>query len=674
MKVSDVFPEEFLNITGSDFELYDHQIEAIKKLGNNRNVIVSVPTASGKSLIGYYAIYKAFLSRKKSMYIVPLRSLAMEKYEELLMLRSLNMRITISIGDYDESPAFIRNYDVIVVTSERADSMIHHDPDIINEFGAIIADEIHIINDDERGPRLETVLSAIRMINPCAVILGLSATVSNVNELAQWLNAETVVSNFRAVPLEHGIIYKKRLITDSYERYLGALDEVSLIKDKINDGGQVIVFRNSRKNAEKYGEMLIQHLPEINNFKDDTMPENLVRMIRHGIAYHHAGLSNEDRKLIEDMFKSGDIKVISATPTLAAGVNLPARLVIIRDITRYSDGYSKPISNIEIQQMLGRAGRPKYDKIGYGYIYASSPSSYDVAKKAISGEPEPVISKMDSHRLIRFNILGLISSGMASKMDDFILFYNETLLAVQKDIDDYDIENALYFLKENGFIEGDEKYTATRLGKLTSDLYIDPETALILKSALNNDYDERLYMYYICRTPDIISIPFGRNDYDYLEDFLEEINIFDFSDESLRAAKTALVLLSWINEVPMQQITEIYGIGPGDVQQRASSADWISYSLYRLSSFYKKELESKLLHLNIRIKEGIKDDLIDLIKIKKVGRVRARRLYQNGFKTVDDIAKASPESIEKIFGFSKNLAMEIIESARSINSMYYRFQ
>ncbi|SMD30963.1 ATP-dependent DNA helicase [Picrophilus oshimae] len=674
MKVSDVFPDEFLNITGSDFELYKHQIDAIERLKNNENVIVSVPTASGKSLIGYYAIYKAFLAGKKSMYIVPLRSLAMEKYEELLNLRSLNMRITISIGDYDSPPSFIKNNDVIVVTSERADSMIHHDPDIINDFGAIIADEIHIINDEDRGPRLETVLSSIRVINPDALILGLSATISNVNELAQWLNASTVVSNFRAVPLELGIIYKKRLITDSYERYLGQPDELSLIKDIINDGGQALVFRNSRKNAEKYAEMLIQHLPEFNDFNNDGMPESLVKMIRHGIAYHHAGLSNEDRRNIEEMFKNGYIKVISATPTLAAGVNLPARLVIIRDITRYSNGYSRPISNIEIQQMLGRAGRPKYDKMGYGYIYAASPASYDAAKKALSGEPEPVISKMDSQRLMRFNILALISSGMASRMEDLILFYNETLMAIQKDVDDYYIESALYFLKENGFIDGDVTYNATRLGRLTSDLYIDPETALILKSALDHDYDEKLYLYYICRTPDMINIPAGTREYEYIEDFLEDINVFDFSEESLSAAKTAMVLLGWINEMPMQKITDTYNIGPGDVQQKASSADWISYSLYRLSSVYKKEMESKLFHLNIRIKEGIKPDLIDLIKIPKVGRVRARRLYDNGFKTVDDIARSSPENIEKIFGFSKNLAAEIVNSAMKISSMYYRSQ
>jgi len=133
MKLSEIVPEEFLKITdNNDFDLYEHQEKAINELNKNHNVIVAVPTASGKTLIAYIAIYKTFLMHKKSMYIVPLRSLAMEKYNELLSLKSLGIKVTISIGDYDVPPSFVKNYDVIVSTSERADSMLHRDPDILN--------------------------------------------------------------------------------------------------------------------------------------------------------------------------------------------------------------------------------------------------------------------------------------------------------------------------------------------------------------------------------------------------------------------------------------------------------------------------------------------------------------------------------------------------------------
>lgn len=681
MKLSEIVPEEFLKITdNNDFDLYEHQEKAINELNKNHNVIVAVPTASGKTLIAYIAIYKAFLMHKKSMYIVPLRSLAMEKYNELLSLRSLGIKVTISIGDYDVPPSFVKNYDVIVSTSERADSMLHRDPDILNEFGLFIIDEIHMISDPSRGPKLETVISSLLYLNPDIILLGLSATVSNVKELAEWMNARTVISNFRAVPLETGIVYKHELIKGNKKINLGMEDELKLIKESIDSNGQALVFRNSRKNAEKYAEILMNIININNDIKSldiplDSLNDKMINMISHGVMYHHAGLSNEQRSIVEKLFKNGDIKVIAATPTLAAGVNLPARTVIIRDITRFSDGYSRPISNIEIQQMLGRAGRPKYDKNGYGYIYATSPSMYKVARSYLTGEIEPVMSKMDSNSLIRFNILALISSGIAKNIDDITNFYKKTLLAIQKDISDSELtfESALYFLEDNKFIEEDNNnYKATNFGKLTSDLYIDPVTSLILKKALEYDFSEELYLYFISKTPDMLPFNFREKDYDYIEEFLDRFNINDFSDESMRAAKTAIILNEWINEVPINTIAENFDLGPGDIQSKASSADWISYSLYRLSSMFDKSMEHKLLQFNERIKEGVKEDIIKLIELPQVGRVRARRLYNTGYTSLEKIAYANKNDVSNIFGFSNKLASDVIEGAKKIVSRYYK--
>jgi Superfamily II helicase len=264
MKLSEITPSEFLKVTdNNDFTLYDHQEEAVLKLRKNKNVVVSVPTASGKTLIGYISIYDTYLKGMKSMYIVPLRSLAMEKFSELLLLRNLGVKVAMSIGDYDSPPSFIKNYDVIIATSERADSMLHRDPDILNYFGLVIIDEIHMISDPSRGPRLETVISSLLYLKPEILLLGLSATVSNIEEIAEWMNAETVISNFRAVPLETGIVFKGNLIVNGEKQHLGRDEEVSLIKESIESGGQALVFRNSRRNAEKYA----QSIANIFNFR-----------------------------------------------------------------------------------------------------------------------------------------------------------------------------------------------------------------------------------------------------------------------------------------------------------------------------------------------------------------------------------------------------------------------
>jgi helicase len=681
MKLSEVTPSEFLKVTeNTDFTLYKHQEEAIRKIRNNRNVIVSVPTASGKTLIAYISIYDFYLKGKKSMYIVPLRSLAMEKFSELLLLKNLGLKVTMSIGDYDVPPSFIKNYDVIIATSERADSMLHRDPDILNYFGLVIIDEIHMIGENSRGPRLETVISSILYLNPEVLLLGLSATVSNIRELAEWMNADTVISNFRAVPLETGIIFKNKLITENDKKPLGRDDEVFLIKESVDSGGQVLVFRNSRRNAEKYA----QNLTNFFNFKNDLKTMEVIpdlftdiqsNMIIHGVMFHHAGLSNEQRSEVEKLFRNGYIRILAATPTLAAGVNLPARTVIIRDITRFSDGYSKPISGIEIQQMIGRAGRPKYDKKGYGYIYASSPAMMHVAEGYLKGVLEPVKSHMDSNSLVRFNILALISSGIAHDANGIKSFYKKTLLAIQNDIDEYELsfESAIYFLTENNFItEENGFYSATRFGTLTSDLYIDPVTSLILKQCVALEFSEELYLYYICKTPDMINFNYRNDDYEYLEEFLDRHNINDFSEESMKAAKTAIILNEWINEVPTGTISENFGIGPGDIQAKASSADWISYSLYRISQMFEKEKENTLLHFNIRIREGIKEEIVRIIEIPQIGRVRGRRLYSNGFKSIEAIANAKVEDISKIFGFSVKLAEDTIENARRLNNRFFR--
>ena len=135
MRLSDLgMPQKFLDMfEGKDLKLYDHQEEAIRKFLEGNSVIVSVPTASGKSLIAYVAIYREFQKKHKSLYIVPLRALASEKFDDLKKLRDLGVRVGISVGDYDESPDFIRKYDVIVCTSEKADSLFHHDPSALLE-------------------------------------------------------------------------------------------------------------------------------------------------------------------------------------------------------------------------------------------------------------------------------------------------------------------------------------------------------------------------------------------------------------------------------------------------------------------------------------------------------------------------------------------------------------
>ena len=188
-------------------ELYPPQKEAIALVEKGNSVLMSVPTAAGKTLVAYAALIKAVKAKKKGMYLVPLRALAWEKVNELkdICKKILNgAKIGVSVGDYDKARG-LSKYDIIVSTSERADSLIRHNPSWLSEVECLVADEIHLLNDSGRGPTLEITLSKFREINPNVQIIGLSATVSNSKEIADWLDAKLVESDFRPVPLRKGI-------------------------------------------------------------------------------------------------------------------------------------------------------------------------------------------------------------------------------------------------------------------------------------------------------------------------------------------------------------------------------------------------------------------------------------------------------------------------------------
>ena len=681
MRVSDTgVPGEFLDLfNGQDYELYPHQEEAVRVIEKNRNLLLTVPTAAGKTLVAYIAIYRNFMAGRKTLYIVPLKALAGEKFSELRKMRKIGAKVTISIGDYDTSPSDLRNYDIIICTSEKADSLVHHDPSFLYEVGLIVADELHLVGEKTRGPRLEMVLTAAKTVNPDIRILGLSATVANSEEIAEWLGADLVVSDFRPVPLEEGVVFRNRIYRsrDDYIRLENGSDISNVAMRFVNEGGQVIIFRSSRKRAEEtainFPKIIENPTPkqEIDDSEKDHLTSTVEELIQKGVAFHHAGLPNQTRTRVEDMFRKGKIKVISATPTLAAGINLPARAVLIRDITRYSDGYSDYLSNGEIRQMMGRAGRAGYDKKGYAYVYASSDQGFERSMEYLKGETEPVISQMNQESLIRFNILALISSGLAVTQDQIMGFFGRTLMSHQKRMNGIPklTERTIEFLKEYNFIsEVRETMKATRFGELVSNLYIDPTAAITIREYLEKPFSENTAIYTAVLASDAGFIGIGRDDYPMIDNFLSRNGIEDYTDESMQAAKVSMIMIDWINETPIREMEEKFNIGYGDIQSRSSTIEWLLYSMARLSSLYRPEVQRNLDNLALRVREGVKEEIIMLTTIPGIGRVRARRLYRSGFQTIESVAMADEKKLSSIFGFSEKLSRDVILNARRIKS------
>ena len=680
-------------------ELYPQQADAVPKVLEGRNVVVAVPTASGKSLVGYIAALKTVLTeRRKVLYIVPLKALASEKRDDLAKFSHLGFKVMMSTGDLDSEDKWMSDADIVVATSEKADSLLRHRSQWMSDVGLVIADEIHLIHDPSRGPTLEVALTKMMRRNRGMQVIALSATISNSNELAEWLDAELITSEWRPVDLKEGVYFNGSITfvdkdgnTSTVDVDPGKDEIWSLIRQTVDEGGQCLIFVNARRSTEslavKYSKDMGKIVsPDLSDedisilegeSESTSLGKKLASCARCGMAFHNAGLTYQQRKFVEDRFKNGRIKCIVATPTLAAGINLPARRVIVRDTKRFesNSGYT-PISVMEVKQMCGRAGRPKYDKYGEAVLIAKSHYDMDhLINDYLSGESENIISKLGNEAVLRSHILGLIATEDASSEDDIIKFLRSTFFGHQSELYGVEevVERVVEHLVSEGMAEDNGILTATPFGKRVSDLYIDPESALVLRDSLlkmNDDTPEFAILHAVASTPDVLGLYPKKADADRLQELtdeyrgyllVEEPDEYEKYDYFLSDLKVAYLMLNWINEVDEETITEELGIGPGDIRARVDTVEWILHAMNELSVIFKPECAKRLKPLLTRVRYGIQKELIELVAFKGVGRSRARTLFKAGIKTRKDIADVELNNMASLPRIGLSLAKSLKE-------------
>jgi helicase len=687
--------KKLLEISGFK-ELNPVQKEALKKgLLKGKNLVIFAPTASGKTFCAELVAIKTILEKKeKVVYMVPLVALANEKYQEFKKKYSqLGVKVALSIGDYDSSDPFLKNYDFIILTVEKCDSLIRHGAEWINDIGLIIADEIHLLDQADRGPTLEITLTLLRKIVPNAQLLALSATIKNAKELAEWLNAETVISEWRPVKLYKGVSYPyqvKFLEKEGYKLDSNLPLEESIVKNTLSLRKQALVFVSTRKSAESLAEKLgkvvkqnlskneVKELEKLANEIENVLEvptkqcKRIAKCIKLGCAFHHAGLLHKQKVLIEENFRNGLIKVIVATPSLAYGVNLPAFRVIMRDLKRYYPGIGAVfVPVLDVQQMLGRGGRPQYDSFGEGIILAKSEEeAEEIIDHYFYGELEEITSKLAVEPILRMHTLALIASDFCKSEKSLLDFFSKTFYAFQygeiSTIKEK-ILDILENLKKWKFIEKKkDKLVATRIGRRVSELYIDPLTAHhfieCLARAKKKEIQPFRFLQAICNTIEmrpLLSIRTG--EFSELNEeiakrenqILEKIpNEWDLEfDEFLKSVKTALMFEAWINEATEDYILSKFKVAPGEFYGRREIADWLVYSLHELALLLGyKELLKHIRKLRVRLEYGVKEELIPLVRLKQIGRIRARKLYNANLKTLSDLRKIPLESLSQIIG------------------------
>jgi helicase len=665
------------------------QVEAFNtNVLDGKNLVLAVPTSAGKTLVAEICMLKTILAgRGKALYLVPLRSLAREKYSDFKKYEGLGMTAAMSVGDYDSPGTRLKEADIVVLTTERADSLVRHKTEWLDEVGIIVVDEVHLVNDHKRGPTLEMVVAKMRQILPNVQIVALSATISNANEISEWLNAELVKSTWRPVPLKEGVLLDSQIAFSDNSKPRSIMRKrheavTDAICDILDEGGQVLVFVSSRRSTVAVAKRIAQSVrtylkKEIQEqlanaarkvVSKPSVPESsrtLARLISSGVAFHHAGLDNTERALVEDHFKDNLLKVIVATPTLAAGVNLPARRVIIRDYRRYEPGRGNyPIPVLEYKQMAGRAGRPKYDNYGEAVLIAKSDEEYDfLMDEYLLSEPERITSKLASPSALRSHILSSIATDMTRNREEVDHLIGETLFSSQFDSHDigHHVSSALTFLDEGDLIRSDssDTYSATPLGHRTSRLYIEPQTAILFRDALSKAESLSVLgvFHLVCHSPDqpITYLTRGElEEYEILVEDSQDVFLIDPPDwddlddhgKFLAEVKTARLLEDWISEMREKDITDSFNVGMGDVHRYVRTAEWLVYSASEIARVIGVGQHIPTLHsLRSRLKYGVKPELLELVRLRGVGRVRGRMLYNHGLKSLADLYQAPIEKI-----------------------------
>ncbi|EMA31151.1 DEAD/DEAH box helicase, partial [Halobiforma nitratireducens] len=479
MEVAEVLPEFADAFAFEEFNRM--QREALPALlESEENVVASAPTASGKTALAELAICKALADGGTALFIAPLRALTNEKEDDWNRFEDLGYSVYVVTGERDLNPRRARHADILVMTPEKLDSATRkHDSrryDFVTDVDVCVIDEVHLLDADRRGSVLEVTISRLRRLCDPRVV-ALSATMPNVDDVAAWLDApaETTFEfgeGYRPVDLNAGVrtyTHGENSFADKYRRLYRALD---LAEPHLREDGQALVFVSSRQDTVRAAEAARDEIAERDvpmgvrgeydfhtDLKETIENDTLRKSILDGVAFHHAGLSKDERDLVEEWFKEGHIELLFSTSTLAWGVNLPARCVVIRD-TKLHDPLEGEVdmSPLDVLQMLGRAGRPGYDDVGYGWVVCDAADA-DKYRRLLN-EGKEIESRLAESLETHLN--AEIAMGTITDLEDVMDWLETTFYYVrgQSKPEAYDFPNlrervrdCLEELVDRGFVE-----------------------------------------------------------------------------------------------------------------------------------------------------------------------------------------------------------------------------
>ncbi|CAM4668380.1 unnamed protein product [Leuciscus chuanchicus] len=734
--------------------MFEWQAECLTlgKVLEGQNLVYSAPTSAGKTLVSELLILKRVLeTRQKAMFILPFVSVAREKMFYLQnVFQEVGVRVEGYMGNTSAAGGFSA-LDVAICTIEKANGLINRliEEDKLDLLGIVVVDELHMVGDSGRGYLLELLLTKIQYIaqknsardsgkstSPGVQIIGMSATLPNLDLLARWLNAELYSTNYRPVPLMEWV----KIGTNVYDGSLNLVRQftpalpvkgdddhiVSLCFETVRDGHSALLFCPSKNWCEKLADTIGREFYNLHHkemqsgsgvqsisLKQDGLQDVvaqlkrtpagldqvLQRTVPWGVAFHHAGLTFDERDILEGAFRQGYIRVLAATSTLSSGVNLPARRVIIR--TPVFNGHLLDI--LTYKQMAGRAGRKGVDTMGESVLVCKE-AERAKGTSLIQGSLRPISSCLVKQEgegvttsMLRA-ILEIIVGGVASSPQDVRMYASCTLLATSiateqphqegaesETRSNGAIEACIEWLMDNEFIhiqkEGDvERYCPTHLGSATLSSSLSPPEALgifadlqramkgfVLENDLHIlyqitpvyvDWTTIDWYQFFClweqlpsamkRVAEMVGIQEG-----FLARSVSGKLIAKTEKQRRQMAIhkrffTTLVLLDLVSEEPLGAVAKKYGCSRGQLQSLQQSvstyAGMVTVFCNRLGWH---NLELLLSQFQSRLSFGVQRELCDLVRISLLNASRARTLYSSGLVTVAELARADVTEVEK---------------------------
>jgi replicative superfamily II helicase len=703
MEVAEIVPQ-FADAFPFD-EFNEMQREAVPALlESDANVVASAPTGSGKTALAELAICQTLEQGGTALFVAPLRALTNEKESEWERFEELGYSVYVVTGERDLNPRRAERADVLVMTPEKADSATrkHDSPrySFVTDVDCVVIDEVHLLDSEKRGSVLEVVVSRLRRLCDPRVI-ALSATMSNIDDVAAWLDAtpETTFEfgdDYRPVDLHADVrTYRhgENAFADKYRRLFTALD---LAEPHLREDGQSLVFVSSRQDTVQAAkktrdEIAERDIPvgsrgdyEFHTEAEDLDNSTLQKSVLDGVAFHHAGLSTHDKNHVEQWFREGKIRVLFSTSTLAWGVNLPARCVVIRD-TKYHDPLEGEVdmSPLDVLQMLGRAGRPGYDDVGYGWVVCDGSDADKYRRLLREGKEiesrlaDAPASQSGGRRTaagdLAEHLNAEISMGTIRGLGDVMEWLETTFYyqRAQSEPEQYDFPNlrervrdTLDALVEDGFVETDDDLglSATTLGVLASTYYLRLDTARefydIAADGGGTDDSAR-------RASDILRAVASAGEFDSV------------SARQSEQDAIASVLQSEGDEMdsgPRKVLAILRASMSGSLPPELRSDAWVIRQnalrlLAALTAFFDRYDDpagaNVARRLEARIDTGVPEHAVGLTALDGVAAGRAHKLHDEGIETPAEVRDVGTAGLVDA-GLSEGVANSVLEQAETV--------